>query len=477
MLLILFLIALFTVQDTTGYDYLSEKGYDFLSEKNYLRNINSHLRFRIDVDVENKGLYIYDHKDGVLYSKYDSTVSILDSLDRMYLDETILYFDHVKNRLLFVDEGGGRVFEYRLLDKKLIRLDESYRFRSFYGSRHFYSGNDKIYEYGGAGEFSTRHRLIEFNHMSNQEWLDVKVNEPIYSDAIRTLFLDLVTLTFKLFVLSTDLNYLEVYSARLPISEKSRSTWTLENKFPIDKKTDFASIGNYFSNKNLVDDRLNILGNYFYDLRSKELYRWIVDDYKYGVFKSLNEDSLIVVNTPVIPNGLNTLHNPFNYYLTTFHKDDFFNSESFETIPSIRQQRTQFGLLFSAFLLLCLAGIVLYRKRLSNTSNAYYSESIFTVKPSDNHILVSLNNKDYYFYEEMEIKMFKVFHEIIEQGLDSIDLETFDEKVFNGLGHKTHITTKRNEIIDRINNKLGFEFITKEKSQEDKRRKFVKISF
>ena len=477
MLLILSLIALFTVQDTTGYDYLSEKGYDFLSEKNYLRNINSHLRFRIDVDVENKGLYIYDHKDGVLYSKYDSTVSILDSLDRMYLDETILYSDHVKNRLLFVDEGGGRVFEYRLLDKKLIRLDESYRFRSFYGSRHFYSGNDKIYEYGGAGEFSTRHRLIEFNHMSNQEWLDVKVNEPIYSDAIRTLFLDLVTLTFKLFVLSTDLNYLEVYSARLPISEKSRSTWTLENKFPIDKKTDFASIGNYFSNKNLVDDRLNILGNYFYDLRSKVLYRWIVDDYKYGIFKSVNEDSLIVVNTPVIPNGLTTLHNPFNYYLTTFHINDFFNSESFETIPSIRQQRTQFGLLFSAFLILCLAGIVMYRKRLSNTSSTYYSESIFTVKPSDNHILVSLNNKDYYFYEEIEIKMFKVLHEIIEQGLDSIDLEAFDEKVFNGLGHKTNITTKRNEIFDRINNKLGFEFITKEKSQEDKRRKFVKISF
>jgi DNA-binding MarR family transcriptional regulator len=91
--------------------------------------------------------------------------------------------------------------------------------------------------------------------------------------------------------------------------------------------------------------------------------------------------------------------------------------------------------------------------------------------------LVSLNNKDYYFYEEIEIKIFKVLHEIIEQGLDSIDLETFDEKVFNGLGHKTHITTKRNEIIDRINNKLGFEFITKEKSQEDKRRKFIKISF
>jgi hypothetical protein len=91
--------------------------------------------------------------------------------------------------------------------------------------------------------------------------------------------------------------------------------------------------------------------------------------------------------------------------------------------------------------------------------------------------LVSLNNKNFYFYEEIEIKIFKVIHEIIERDLKAIDLETFDEKVFNGLGHKTHITTKRNEILKRINNKLGFEFITKEKSQEDKRRKFIKISF
>jgi hypothetical protein len=476
MLFILSLLTLFTVQDTTEYDYLSEKGYDYLSEKNYLRNINGNLRYRIDIDVVDKGLYIYDHRDGVLYSKYDSTVTVLDSLDRMYIDETILYFDHTKNRLLFIDEGGGRVFDYNLQNKELNRLDKSYRFRSFYGSRLFYGGNDKIYDYGGAGEFSIRHRLIMFNHMSNQEWLDEQITGPTFSNKIRTLFLDLVSQSFKLFVLSPDLNHLEIYSARLPVTEQDRSVWTLENKYLIEKTTGLASKENYFSNKNLINDKLNILGNYFYDLRLKELHKWEIEDIKYGIFKSANEDSLIVVNTPVVPNGDPVLHNPFNFTLTTFHIDDFFNSQSFETIPSIRQQRTKFAVVFFALLTVLLAGVLLYRKQLAKISNTITPESPFDLRIFDNHILVNYNNENYYFYEEIEIKTFKVLNEILLQGVDFIELDSFDEKVFNGIGHKSHITTKRNKIFQQINDKLGFEFIKKVKSQEDKRRRFIKIS-
>jgi hypothetical protein len=57
-----------------------------------------------------------------------------------------------------------------------------------------------------------------------------------------------------------------------------------------------------------------------------------------------------------------------------------------------------------------------------------------------------------------------------------MELDVFDEKVFSGLSHKSHMTTKRNGAFKRINNTLGFEFIRREKSQEDKRRKLIKIS-
>jgi hypothetical protein len=476
MLLFLTLLTFLSFQDTTGYDYLSEKGYDYLSEKNYLRNINGRLRYRIDVDVVNKGLFIYDHKDGSLFTKYDSTVTVIDSLDRMYIDETILYADHVDNRLLFVDEGGGRVFAYELDVKELHRLDKSYRFRSFYGSRHYYLGNNRVYEYGGAGEFSTRHRLLEFNHMSNQEWLDVKIDNPVSSNFIRTLFLDLVSQTFKLIVLSPERDHIEIYSANRPINEENRSTWVLENKFPIDKGADVVSVGNYFSNKNLINEKLNILGNYFYDLRTKELSRWQVDDYKYGIFKSFNEDSLIVVNTPVIPNGDITLYNPFNYSLTTFGVDDFFENETFEIIPSIRQQRIQLGLIVFAVLIFFLLGVMLYRKQSTKPQSANYSEPSFNVISSDNHIVVHIGSNTHYFYEDLEIKILTLIYEVTQKGLDTMELDVFDEKVFSGLSHKSHMTTKRNDAFKRINNTLGFEFIRREKSQEDKRRKLIKIS-
>ena len=476
MLLLLTLLTFLSAQDTTGYDYLSEKGYDYLSEKNYLRNINGALRYRIDVDVVNNGLFIYDHKDGRLYTKYDSTVTMLDSLDRLYIDETILYADHVDNRLLFIDEGGGRVFEYGLDDKELQRLDKSYRFRSFYGSRHYYLGNNRVYEFGGAGEFSTRHRLIEFNHMSNQEWVDVKIDDPVSSIFVRTLFLDLVSQTFKLIVLSPKRNYVEIYSANRPINEESRSTWVLENKFPIDKGVDIVSVGNSFSNKNLINDKLNILGSYFYDLRTKELSRWDVNDYKYGIFKSYDGDSLIVVNTPVVPNGDITLYNPFNYSLTSFGIDDFFENQSFEIIPSIRQQRIQLGLIVFAALIFFLLGVMLYRKQSTKPLSAINPEFSFNVITSDNHIVVHIGSNTHYFYEDLEIKILTLIFEITQKGLDTIELDQFDEKIFNGLSHKSHMTTKRNDAFKRINNTLGFEFIRKEKSQEDKRRKLIKIS-
>ena len=467
MLLILSLIALFTVQDTTGYDHLSQIIYE--------RNIVGPLRYRSDIDNVNKQLYIYDQKDGTIYTTNNKGTVFVDSLDRRYIDDTVLFHDSESNKLIFTDAGGGRVFEYIIDQKRLNRLDNSYRFRTFYGGAYHFHSSNQIFLYGGGGEFLSRNNLIHFNNQSNKEWLEIPlVNKPPKENLVYDLYLDLNTKQFLLFTFSNKKN-LTIYSA--PVEESLEKTWTLVNEFNLDKgEVRGISQQNSFSNKNYIHPKLNILGNYFYDIKTGELTKWIIENDILGVYKAFSEDSLIVVDTQTKKSDRRNF-DPRTYTLSIQHIDNFFNSESFETIPSIRQQRTQFGLLFFAFLLLCLAGILIYRKRLSNTSSAYYSESIFTVKPSDNHILVSLNNLDYYFYEEMEIKIFKVFHEIIDQGLDSIDLETFDEKVFNGLGHKTHITTKRNEIIGRINNKLGFDFITKEKSQEDKRRKFVKISF
>ena len=89
MLLILSLIALFTVQDSTGYDYLSQVVYE--------RNITGPLRYRFDIDNVNKQLYIYDHKDGTIYTSNSKKTVFVDSLDRRYIDDTVLFYDPESN--------------------------------------------------------------------------------------------------------------------------------------------------------------------------------------------------------------------------------------------------------------------------------------------------------------------------------------------------------------------------------------------
>jgi hypothetical protein len=118
---------------------------------------------------------------------------------------------------------------------------------------------------------------------------------------------------------------------------------------------------------------------------------------------------------------------------------------------------------------------MLYRKQSTKPQSANYSEPSFNVISSDNHIVVHIGSNTHYFYEDLETKILTLVFEVTQKDLDTIDLDLFDEKIFNGLGHKSHMTTKRNDAFKRINNKLGFEFIKKEKSQEDKRRKLIKI--
>jgi hypothetical protein len=464
MLLFLTLLTFLSFQDTTGYDVLSEKIYQ--------RNLKSPLRYKVDIDVLSNQLYIYDQKDGKIYIKKNDEVVLIDSLNRKYIDDTILYHDEIYNRLIFTDAGGGRVFEYRFEDKKLNRLDISYRFRTFYGGLYYYDFSNKIYLFGGGGEFTARNNLIEFNNQSNKEWIEVPIsNKPSVNSFNFSFHLDENSKSFLLVSYSYD-EILSVYKASMYNNNRQ---WTLVDNFKIDKKDARGTFTtNSFSNKNRIDEKLNILGNYFYDITSGELMKWVVDDEIYGVFKS-KMDSVIVLNTNHSKADMLPL-DPYDISLITYNSTDFFENETFEIIPSIRQQRIKLGLIVFVVLIFFLIAAVLYRKQSTKPQSANYSEPSFNVISSDNHIVVHIGSNTHYFYEDLEMKILTLIFEVTQKGLDTIDLDLFDEKIFNGLGHKSHMTTKRNDAFKRINNTLGFEFIRKEKSQEDKRRKLIKIS-
>jgi hypothetical protein len=471
MLLLLTLTTFIFVQDTTGYDHQSEK--------DYLRNINSPLRYRYTIDVLNKGLYIYDHQDGVIYNKINDSVAVIDTLNRKYIDNTTLHYDNIKQRLIFLDAGGGRVFEYDLLNKTLNRLDKSYRFRSFYGGKNYLYDMDRIFSYGGGGEFSSKDDLLYFNNSIRGEWEELVIDSKPSSDKqVLSLLLDKVTNSFYLFTISSDSQYLEIYAAKHKPDTEVNSEWKKIDRFTIKNGDKPATISNHnqFSNYNLIDRKFNILGKYFYNIDTSKLSRINTNKDYYGIFQSNSVDSLVLVENPfILPQEISKV-TPFEFKFESYSIDDFFENQSFELIPSIRQQRIQLGLIVLVALIFFSLGVMLYRKQTYKNFSVNNPESSFNVVSSDNHIVVNIGSSTHYFYENLEIKILALIFEVTQKGLDTIELDVFDEKIFNGLSHKSHMTTKRNDALKRINKKLGFKFITKEKSQEDKRRKFVKIS-
>lgn len=98
MIIFFTLLTFLSVQDTSGYDYLSEKDYE--------RNIISPLRYRYSIDIMNEGLYIYDHKNRVISFRDNEIIEVIDTLNRKLIDNTILHYDNTKKRLIFLDARG-----------------------------------------------------------------------------------------------------------------------------------------------------------------------------------------------------------------------------------------------------------------------------------------------------------------------------------------------------------------------------------
>lgn len=74
----------------------------------------------------------------------------------------------------FVATGGGVVYKYA--NDTLVRVDQSYRWRSRFGAA-LVAVEDNVYSFGGYGEFTFYNDLLLFEE-SNREWVELPVSEP-----------------------------------------------------------------------------------------------------------------------------------------------------------------------------------------------------------------------------------------------------------------------------------------------------------
>ncbi len=464
---VLLLMGLSVQNDTTGYDHLSQVNYE--------RNMANGLRYRLGVDIDQHQLYIYDMSDGVLYLKKNGESSPIDTLDRRYLDDTMTYFDSNSRKLLFFDAGLGRVFNYDVDTKELSRIDRSYRLRSFYGSTGFLDGFNRMFFFGGGGEFFIKNSLLVFNKNQNREWDEHIVgNRPKPNEQNRALYWKLQNNRFYLF--RTFQNTLNVYTANRVHGAEPIESWVLFQEYSTHNfKVSGAHNSNVISNKQAIGNKLNIMGNYFYDLETHTLSMWNSNEQIYGVMQGSNPDTLAVISAP----SSTSFKDLINFDIEKHSVDDFFTNQTFLVIKPDKNIKPIY-VLSILFLLLFSVGAYLYWTRKQHDS-ADATENIITTDPlfviNGNHAFITKQGKRIYFYDPLEIKLITIINEMSEEQLDTIDLDELDEKLFNGIGHKTHITTKRNQLIKGMNKALAADFIIKKKAKSDRRRKLIKVQF
>ena len=158
--------------------------------------------------------------------------------------------------------------------------------------------------------------------------------------------------------------------------------------------------------------------------------------------------------------------NPFQFEIETYTIVDFFENNTFEIIES---ERTR----ISRDLLILLVIVVILILVISILATRNINAKRYPIPTSELIVIVKTNKGQFSFSEKTEIDLFTIILLLLNTGTDKIELDQLDELMFNGLGYKTHITTKRNQLFDKINNELGQSFIRKQMSSTDKRRKIV----
>jgi hypothetical protein len=455
MLVLFFFLFLFQQPaDSLDIDYRTLIDLEIHSDR------NSH---RVAFNPDEKDLYIYNIGTGVLHKKNNTGTTAIDTLDRYLIDNTEIFYDTISKKLKFIDAGLGRVFDYDTNTNELERIDRSYRFRSFYGFKGFINSNGSIFTYGGAGEFLRKNLILIFKlHGQSEWWEDETVNQST-NPSVNEAHIDFLQL--KDYYLIT--YYKNKLLVRQAVNYGNRNIeWKVKDQYRF-KLSDLEGPSKMyrFSNYKLFESTFNFIGTYFYDLEGNKVQKWVTDKKVYGVFNPPSKnDSLHVVyalSDDVI--------NPFEFEIETYAIIDFFENNTFEIIESERSRLSSLLLLLLVTLVLMVSVIATVRnRRIKNTHSIIVSEL---------SVVIKTKNGQFSFSEKTEIDLFTIILGLYNSGTDKIELDRLDELMFKGLGYKTHITTRRNQLFDKINNELGHTFIRKQKSSSDKRRKIVVFDY
>ena len=428
-----------------------------------LNNLKGDGVFSISFNPNEKEIYVYDQISGILSKKVNNRIINLDTLNPNLIGTTKIHYDISEEYLVFVDAGLGRIIKYDIDNKYLERIDNSYKMRSFYGFVGFFNDTGNVITYGGNGEFVRKNKTLIYNlHRQNEWWEDqslIKSRGPSIDEKTIGLF---ENEGYYLFSLFND----DLIVRRTVFDKQLSKRWEKISKYEVRKEFTGGAYSDYsFSNYRSINDNLNVRGKYFYDVEKERLMRWETEFKVVGIYHSLNRDSVHVVYS----NVLNDLNNPFEYEISTYSVKDFFENNSFETLESIEDRRIKIILLLIVLLVITVFTYTNLRQK-SQTSTK-------PILITDNSVVVRVNNRKVVFSEKLEVDVFSLIEKLKVDEIDILELDQFDEFLFGDRGYRSNQTTKRKDVIEKINKNLDRDFITTIKSDSDKRRKMIVFDY
>ena len=81
------------------------------------------------------------------------------------------------------------------------------------------------------------------------------------------------------------------------------------------------------------------------------------------------------------------------------------------------------------------------------------------------------------FYDELDLQFWHFMRQCYTDQVKHIGLDELDDTLFKGLVNMTQRSNKRNELIKRVNERLGGTFLTILRMESDKRRKFINLDW
>lgn len=455
----------------------SYNGYYDLRAKLEIEFMLEEQAYVVSFDPYQKKMYYYNMRTGLLSEEGKNYEKItIDTLDYKFLGLSVINYYPPNHSIYILDGGGGRVHRYDLDSKQLIRMDRSYPMRAFFGFSGEMIGPKRLNIMGGAGEFMRRNQLLSFNINSSREWSEViTTNFNQWDNSFYDLGMYRDMRDKSLYYIRYQAKTLNIYKGEVE-EKKGKYTidWELLERLRLTENIAIKEL-NGFTDYSQVGKYINISGNYLFDIEKTKLVKWSP--------KTLakNQQILAIRATSSTPDSVTYIYftqleqSPDGFYAWETVSINEFMGATFEDITLgaffIRDNQIRWLFLFVA---LITVPIFIYSFIISKPRRKKVN---LIIEWSENTVNVFLDGKLIQFNEIEEIEFWRIINDLHQANISAIELERFDELLFTDYIHKSHVTSKRNALIEKVNNDLDFNFVKLIKSSNDRRRKLLKLNF